>query len=202
MHTEWIENLIIAASLLLFLSLNGCASVTNGPTLLGTANDPATVEQKPINDKVIYQFSEALRSWWGMRSMKTEVFGTGTLIALDTVTVAALATSGSGAGTVRGLVAAVEFLKSLYQRIDPHNRDNAFNTGSGIVLAAQGEYMSCITQRRAAVPSTTNVTPCGAKFLAKINSAIIVVGNLMVGLLPAKEDLDNVTRPVTAPATE
>lgn len=189
--------------LVLLILLSSCTSMT-APTLLGTANDPVTAEQKPISDKIIYQFSEALRVWWGTRSMKAEGWGTATLIAMDAMTTGALASAGGGINlnVSRGLIGAVDFIKSAYQRIDFQTRDNAFNSGSGIVLAAQGEYLSCITQRRAAVPSVTNVSPCGAKFLSKVNSAIIVVGNLMAGLLPAKEDLDNVTKPVSAPTVE
>lgn len=199
MNKDWLENLVIAAALLLFLSITGCASMS-APSLLATANDPATGEQKPITDKVIFQFSDQLKSWWGSRSMNAEAWGTATLIALDGVTSAALATSGAGLGTTRGLVAAVDFIKSLYTRINPQARDNAFNTGTGIVLAGQGEYLACITQKRAAVPSDKTVSPCGAKFLIKVNSAVTVVGGLMAGLLPTKDDFDVVTKSFTAPA--
>jgi hypothetical protein len=187
----------ITILMLLAIMVSGCSSMTS-PSLLNTANDPNTMEQKPISDKVIFQFSDDLKNWWGTRSVKAEIFGTGLLIALDGVTSAALATSGAGAGTVRGLVGAIDFLKSVYQRINPQARDNAFNTGSGIVLVAQGEYMTCITQKRSAVPSDKTVSPCGAKFLAKINSAVAVVGSLMVGILPSKEDFDTVTKSFTA----
>lgn len=182
---------------LVMLALAGCSAL-NAPTILVTANDPATADQKPITDKVIFQFSDQIRAWWGTRSMNTEVFGTTTLIALDAVTSAALATSGAGMGTTRGLVGAIDFIKSLYSRIDPHTRDNAFNSGSVIVLEGQGEYLSCITQKRPGTPSDKTVSPCGAKFLSKVNSAIAVVGNLMVGLMPAKSDLDTVAKPVVA----
>lgn len=189
----------LCAALLALLLSSGCASMT-APNLLGTANDPATAEQKSITDKAIFQFSDQLKNWWGSRSMNAEVWGTATLIALDGVTSAALATAGAGLGTTRGLVAAVDFIKSLYTRINPQARDNAFNTGNGIVLSAQGEYLACITQKRAAVPSDKTVSPCGAKFLIKVNSAVSVVGGLMAGLLPSRDDFDAVTRPVIAAA--
>ena len=201
---SWHENSIIGVGIVVFVivatMLAGCSSM-QAPTVLAIANDPVTAEQKAITDKVIFQFSDTLRAWWGNRSTKVEAVGTGTLIALDALTTAALAASGGGFGgsdLPLGLIAGVDFIKSLFQRIDPRTRDNAYNSGSAIVLAAQGEYLICITQKRSAVPSATNVSPCGAKFMAKINSAVATVGSLMVGLLPSKEDLDNVTKPVTA----
>lgn len=194
--------LIHAALLLLLLAATQSCSSMSAPTLLGVANDPATAEQKPITDKAIFQFSDQLKAWWGSRSTKAEVFGTGTLIAMDALTTAALASSGGGFGVdlTRGLIAGVDFIKAVYQRIDPKARDGAFNSGSSIVLESQGEYLACITQKRAAVPSDKHVSPCGAKFLSKVNSAIVVVGNLMVGTLAPKGDLENVLKPVTAAA--
>ncbi len=201
MTTGWIRDVLAAAAIIFLISIQGCTSMS-APNLLTVANDPATGEQKSITDKAIFQFSDQLRSWWGSRSMHVEAFGTGTLIAMDAVTSAALATSGAGVGTVRGLVAAVDFLKALYQRVDPKSRDGAFNSGSQIVLAAQAEYLKCITQKRAAVPSDKTVTPCGAAFLVKINSAVSVVGDLMVGVLPGRNDFDKVTQPVSAQAID
>lgn len=185
---------------LLSLALQGCAGM-KAPSLLEVANDPATAEQKSLSDKSILQFSGTLVRWWGVRSVNSEVFATTSLIVMDAATTAALATSGVqgvGNGVSRGLIAAVDFIKSAYQRVDPRSRDNAFNSGSTIVLESQGEYLTCITKKRSNVPSDKTVSPCGAKFLAKINSAVSVVGALMVGMLPGKEDLGNVIKPVTA----
>ena len=201
MNRNWIEDIIKAAALVVLLSLtSGCASMT-APSLLATANDPGTQAQQPISDKVIYQFSEALRVWWGSRSMQAEGWGTATLIGMDLLTTGALASAGGGINpnVSRGLIAAVDFVKAAFQRVDPRSRDGAFNSGSTIILESQGEYLACITQKRSAVPSEKTVSPCGAKFLAKINSGVAVVGSLMVGTLPSKGDLDNVTKPVTAP---
>ena len=64
------------------------------------------------------------------------------------------------------------------------------------MLTSQGEYLSCISKRGAAVPNEKAVTSCGAKFLIKLNSSIAVTGALMVGTLASRDDLDKVTTPI------
>lgn len=180
---------LTVVALLFFFA--GCSSM-QAPTLYD--NTVSTTPSKPLSDVQILQFGESLIQWWGARSMRTEAFGTGAGIALDAMTTGALAATGGGVSPdiVRGLVAGVNFISALIKRIDPGARDNAFNEGSGIVLDAQGEYMKCITVRGNATPTDKTVSACGAAFLAKVNSAVKVVGSLMAGLMPQKADLDKV----------
>ena len=183
-----LQDIALAAALALLLSFAGwgCASL-NAPTLL----DPGTVPEK-FSDVQIFQFGNRLVKWWGVRSVRTEVFGTGMGIALDALTTGALASSGGGVSPdiVRGLVGGVAFISSVIRRIDPYTRDNAFNEGSGIVLEAQGVYLKCLTGRGDAQPSNDSVSGCGATHLAKINSAVKAVGSLMAGMMPQKTDRD------------
>jgi len=191
---EKLKEIALATALALLLSFAGwgCASL-NAPTLLDPIAPGGTVPPaERFSDVQIFEFGNRLVKWWGVRSVRTEVFGTGMGIALDALTVGALATSGGGVSTdiVRGLVAGVAFISAVIRRIDPYTRDNAFNEGSGIVLEAQGIYLKCLTRRGDAQPSADNVSGCGATHLAKINSAVKAVGSLMAGMMPQKTDRD------------
>jgi hypothetical protein len=186
-------NVFVAAILALLVS--ACSNVTRAPTLLQPVQQPPQ-DKVQLSDWHIMQFGESLLQWWGARSMRAQVFATTTGIALDAITTGALGATGGtiSPDIVRGLVAGVNFLNALMQRIDPGARDNAFNEGAGIVLDAQGAYLQCLTNTGNAAPSTTAVSQCGAASLVKYNSAVKIVSSLMSGLLPQKKDLETVVR--------
>lgn len=192
-----IRDILVAAGLVLLLSLAGCSSNTM-PSLVEQLQTQAQLKDTSLpthlTDYGILMYGEKVLNAWGTRSTKTEGWNTTGQIALAGLSTGALAASGGGVSPdiTRGLVGGFNFILQLFGILKPAERNDARQEGAGMILDARGAFLEALASKKIYHVSNVRFTPSGAIYFRQIGAAIKVVDKLLVGLAPRVEDLQAV----------
>lgn len=180
-----------------FWLIQGC-SLVQQPTIFPPAPAPST--QTPFSDYAIVVYAEAVKSQWGMKSLTDQTLALGGALSLAGLSTAALGVANSV--QTKGILIGANALLVMMGIIKPGDRDNAYNTGGGLVLDAEGQYVVSLTSAGYCNIPTDRVTAAGALLYQQVNAAVKVTSSVISGLLPTIGDLQVLSKqlPVSAPA--
>lgn len=188
--------LIVVILVGLAIFAQGCSSLQT-PNLMDELQTSAQLKDVAVptqlTDLGIVRYGEKILAAWGLRSEGSDVFNTGSQIALAGLSTGVLAASGGGAsaGTTRGLAAGANFLLQLLGIIKPAERNDARHEGAAMILDARGAFLESLAAKKIYHISNTRYTPQGAIYFRNIGAALKVVDKLLVGLAPRVKDLED-----------
>lgn len=182
----------------LFLVVVGGCSLVQQPTIFPPAPAPST--QTPFSDYAIVVYAEAVKSQWGMKSLTDQTLALGGALSLAGLSTAALGVA--NAAQTKGILIGANALLVMMGIIKPTSRDQAYDTGAGLVLDAEGLYVVSLTSAGYCTIPTDRVTAAGALLYQQVNAAVKVTSSVISGLLPTIGDLQVLSKqlPVSAPA--
>lgn len=177
----------------MLLALTGCGTVVSRqpPSVL----DPipaGLIVNADVADYNVVWFGEQVYKVFSGRAFRAEAGDLGGAVAEASLTTGAVIASGSGAtpAAIAILVAVGNWLSNVNTLVNPQLRATILSEGGGLILDAQSEYFLQRTAVGIQRTSHTILTPFGAQYLARINSAIRVTNGLLAGMAPRISDYE------------